>query len=158
MKQTLYLVLLSTLLLQPCIAAEDEILPEEITVEASRDRINLQLQVDQAENQFYALFNDLVDDEDFRIECQYERVIGSIIKERICQTKYMRDDLSTAATLSLSGVDYQISARLTEKNHQLRDKARALLENNPEFRNAAENLSDRVEEYQDEYGIEADKE
>ncbi|MDG2176026.1 MAG: hypothetical protein P8M72_07860 [Gammaproteobacteria bacterium] len=158
MKQTAYLVLLSTLLFQPSIAAEDDILPEEITVEASRDRINLQLQVDQAENQFYALFNDLVDDEDFRIECQYERVVGSIIKERICQTKYMRDELSTAATLSLSGVDYMISAILTEKNSQLREKAMELLENNPAFRNAAQNLSERVEEYQDEYGIEADKE
>lgn len=158
MKQTAYLVLLSTLLFQPSIAAEDDILPEEITVEASRDRINLQLQVDQAENQFYALFNDLVDDEDFRIECQYERVVGSIIKERICQTKYMRDELSTAATLSLSGVDYMISAILTEKNSQLREKAIELLENNPAFRNAAQNLSERVEEYQDEYGIEADKE
>jgi hypothetical protein len=33
-----------------------------------------------------------------------------------------------------------------------------LLENNPEFRSAAQNLSERVEEYQDEYGIEANKE
>ena len=158
MKKTLYLLLLSTLLTQPSIAAEDETLPEEITVEASRDRINLQLQVDEAENQFYALFNELVDDEDFRIECKYEKVVGSLIKNRICQTKYMRDELSTAATLSLSGIDYMISARLTEKNTQLREKARELLVNNPEFRNAAENLSERVEEYQDEYGIEADKE
>ena len=158
MKKALYLLLSSTLLLQPSIAAEDETLPEEITVEASRDRINFQLQVDQAENQFYAMFNELVDDEDFRIECKYETVIGSLIKQRICQTKYMRDELSTSATLSLSGVDYQISARLTEKNHQLREKAQELLESNPAFRNAAQNLSERGEEYQDEYGIEADKE
>jgi hypothetical protein len=144
--------------MQPCIAAEEESLPEEITVEASRDRINFKLQVDQAENQFYALFNELIDDEDFRIECKYETVIGSLIKQRICQTKYMRDELSTAATLSLSGANYMISSILTEKNRELREKTMDLLENNPEFRSAAQNLSERVEEYQDEYGIEANKE
>jgi len=158
MKKVLSIFLLSVPLMQPCIAAEEESLPEEITVEASRDRINFKLQVDQAENQFYALFNELIDDEDFRIECKYETVIGSLIKQRICQTKYMRDVLSTAATLSLSGANYMISSILTEKNRELREKTMDLLENNPEFRSAAQNLSERVEEYQDEYGIEANKE
>jgi len=60
--------------------------------------------------------------------------------------------------VNTSGIDYMISARLTEKNSQLREKTMELLENNPAFRNAAQNLSERVEEYQDEYGIEADKE
>jgi hypothetical protein len=70
----------------------------------------------------------------------------------------MRDELSTAATLSLSGANYMISSILTEKNRELREKTMDLLENNPEFRSAAQNLSERVEEYQDEYGIEANKE
>ena len=129
-------------------------MPEEITVEASRNRINFKPQVDQAENQFYGLFNELIDNEDFHIECKYETVIGSLIKDRICKKKYMRDKLSAAATLNLSGANYMISSILTEKNRELPEETMELLENNPEFRSAAQNLSERVEEY----GIDANKE
>lgn len=133
-------------------AAEQEQVTEEIVVRGSRAGINLKLQVDRAEDEFYAILNDLLDEE-FRITCRYERVINSIIKERICQTKYMRDELSTAATLSLSGINYMAAGVLTDKNRQLREKVAELLEDNAELRNAARNLSERVEEYRDEYGI-----
>ena len=146
------LCLIAGLVSGPATAAGEEQVAEEIVVEGRRDRINLKLEVDRAEDAFYAIFNDLVDEE-FRVTCRYERVINSIIKERICQTGYMRSELSTAATLSLSGIDYMAAGVLTDKNRQLREKVLELLENNPELRNAARNLSDRVEEYRDEYEI-----
>lgn len=146
------LLLAGSTLTLPLAAADDAEVPEEVVVRGSRADINLKLQVDHAEDAFYEVLNDLLDEE-FHITCKYERVINSIIKERICQTKYMRDELSTAATLSLQGVDYMAAGILTEKNRQLRQKVIELLENNTELRNAARNLSDRVEEYRDEYGI-----
>lgn len=138
------------------LAADDAPETEEIVVEGDSSRINLQLQVDQAEDEFFAIFNDLIDDEDFKIECKMERVIGSLIHKRICQTKYMRDELSTAATLNYFGVNYMAAGVLTDKNRELREKTIELLEQNPQLLRAARNLSNRVEEYQDEYGIEAD--
>ena len=159
MQQTGSTLVLTTCLaacfLEPAdlVAAEPDPIPEEIVVKGSRDDINLQLQVDRAEDEFYAILNDLVPDADFRIECKYEKVLGTLIKQRICQTGYMRKELSTAATLSLYGVDYMISASLTEKNRKLREITIELLEKNPELRNAALNLNQRVEEYRDEYGI-----
>ncbi len=146
------LVLTGISLTLPLAAADNGEVPEEIVVRGSRADINLKLQVDRAEDAFYEVLNDLLDEE-FHITCKYERVINSIMKERICQTRYMRDELSTAATLSLQGVDYMAAGILTEKNRQLRQKVIELLENNTELRNAARNLSDRMEEYRDEYGI-----
>ena len=150
-RYALFMVLATCAGLLP--AAEPDQVTEEIIVRGSREDINLKLQVDRAEDEFFAIFNDLIDDEDFRIECKYEKVIGSLIKERICQTGYMRKELSTAATLSLSGIDYMAVPTLTVKNRQLREKTIELIENNAELRNAARNLSQRVEEYRDEYGI-----
>lgn len=134
-------------------AAEEGQVTEEIIVEGSRDRINLQLQVDQAEDEFYAIFNKLIDDEDFRIECKYEKVIGSLIKQRICQTRYMRKEMTRAAAYSQMGIERLSAPQLLAKNREMRRKAVELLEKSPELRSAALNLSNRVEEYRDEYGI-----
>lgn len=129
---------------------------EEIVVEGDSSRINLQLQVDQAEDEFFAIFNDLIDDEDFKIECKNQRVIGSLIHKRICQTKYMKDELTNSAQLFQVGVNYLADEVLKGKNRELRRKTIELLEQNPDLLRAARNLSNRVDEYQDEYGIEAD--
>jgi hypothetical protein len=137
-------------------AAADTPLTEAIDVTGNRDDINLQLMVDRAEDTFFELFNELVDDEEFRITCTRQAVLGSRISQRICQTAYMKKELTTAANLSYSGVEYQASAALEEKNRQLRKKTVELLEKNPELRNAALNLNLRVEEYRDKYGINAD--
>jgi len=137
------------------VAQSQEKITEEITVTGDNAKVNLQLAVDRAEDEFFALFNSLIDEEEFKIECRYEKVIGSLIKQRICQTRYMRDELTRAANLSYVGVEYIATARLSDKNRQLRKKTIELLEQNAELRSAASNLSQRVEEYQDEYGIEA---
>lgn len=136
-------------------AASDDKITEEIVIQGDRSKINLQLQVDRAEDQFYAIFNELVD-EDLRIECKYETVLGSRIKQRVCQTKYMRDELTTAAQFNFFGMEYGSPSAIAEKNRLLKKTAMELLEKNPELRNAALNLSQRVEEYRDEYGIDDD--
>jgi len=140
------------------IAADGTPATEEIIVEADRSRINLKLQIDQAENEFYAILNELIDDEEFKIECRTQRVIGSLIHKRICQTKYMKDELTNSAQLYQVGVNYLADEVLKKKNRELRQKTIELLETNPKLLRAARKLSDRVEEYQDEYGIEVDRE
>jgi len=140
------------------IAADDTPATEEIIVEADRSRINLKLQIDQAENEFYAILNELIDDEEFKIECRTQRVIGSLVHKRICQTKYMKDELTNSAQLYQVGVNYLADEVLKKKNRELRQKTIELLETNPKLLRAARKLSDRVEEYQDEYGIEVDRE
>jgi len=140
------------------IAADGTPATEEIIVEADRSRINLKLQIDQAENEFYAILNELIDDEEFKIECRTQRVIGSLVHKRICQTKYMKDELTNSAQLYQVGVNYLADEVLKKKNRELRQKTIELLETNPKLLRAARKLSDRVEEYQDEYGIEVDRE
>jgi len=55
-------------------------------------------------------------------------------------------------------VNYLADEVLKKKNRELRQKTIELLETNPKLLRAARKLSDRVEEYQDEYGIEVDRE
>lgn len=157
-KASVFLFLTFGLLTEALFAADTkEPVTEEIFITGDRDNINLQLMVDQAEDQFFAMFNDLVD-EDFRIECKYEKVIGSLIKQRICQTVYMKQELTSAATFNFFGMEYGASAPLAAKNTQLRELTLELLQNNSELRSAALNLSERVEEYRDQYGIPDDQE
>ncbi len=97
------------------IAADDTPATEEIIVEADRSRINLKLQIDQAENEFYAILNELIDDEEFKIECRTQRVIGSLVHKRICQTKYMKDELTNSAQLYQVSVNYLADEVLKKK-------------------------------------------
>lgn len=149
-------VALGLIILASALAAQEENLPEEIVIEGDRNQINFKRLVDQAEDEFYAILNGLLDDEELHITCENIKVTGSLISQRVCQARYMRDELTSAAMFNFIGVDYVANATLAEKNNELRLKTLELLENNPELRRAALNLSQRVEEYRDEYGIESD--
>ncbi|MBT5483723.1 MAG: hypothetical protein HOK55_03265 [Gammaproteobacteria bacterium] len=70
----------------------------------------------------------------------------------------MKQELTTAATFNFFGMEYGASAPLAAKNSQMRELTLELLQNNSELRSAALNLSERVEEYRDEYGIPDDQE
>lgn len=123
---------------------------EEISITGDQNQVNLQMAIDSAESEFYELFNDLVDEE-FRVTCKNEIVLGSRIKKRVCQTGYQQEELTTAAMYSYYGIPYDATAALANKNSQLREQARELIETNAELRQAATRLSDLVSEYKDRY-------
>lgn len=123
---------------------------EEITVTGDQDALNLQLAIDTAESDFYALFNALVAEE-YRVSCKQQIVLGSRIKQRVCQTGFQQEQLTKAAMYSYYGMPYNADAALTAKNTELSTKARELLETNAELRQAASRLSDLVETYKERY-------
>ena len=124
---------------------------EEITITGDENPDNLTLAVEQAENQFYTLFNQLVDDRDYQVSCKKELLLGSRIKQRVCQTRYMQEALSSAAVMRFSDSPYDANAKLIQKNVQFRQKTQELIEQNPALREAAANLADRVADYKDKY-------
>lgn len=131
---------------------------EEITVIGDRSSLSMQRAVDRAQDAFYTLFNSLNDDDEFDITCSYEILLGSRVKQRLCQTDYQKAELTKTATLSSFDTPYLATARLTAKNRELSNKVLKLLESNPAFREAAMELSDRVEAYKEAFNIEARKE
>ncbi|MES2605858.1 MAG: hypothetical protein V4603_13050 [Pseudomonadota bacterium] len=141
--------LIGSLLPYPALQAAEPV--EEITITAPQASHELQLAIDLAEDDFYKLFNSLVD-KDMQVSCTREKVLGSLIKQRVCQTNYMKDELTKAAMFSQMEAPYDASAALRTKNRELSVKARELIGENPELSKAAARLSNLVERYQDLVG------
>lgn len=151
MKTLLHIYVYRLLVVLPGVASTADGPVEEVTVIGSRDQLNMQMAIDTAEDNFSALLNTLVDAE-FRVNCAYEVVLGTRIKQRVCQTQYQKDALTKAAMYSSRGMPYNANALLTQKNREMSRRARELIETNTALREAASRLSGLVEEYQSSIG------
>ncbi|MBK51491.1 MAG: hypothetical protein CMQ45_03795 [Gammaproteobacteria bacterium] len=80
--------LLCTCYLQRGLAQSDE---GEVIVISELNRAEVKQFIEEAENQFYEIFNANIDDDDFRITCRRETPTGSNIPVRICEPKFMID-------------------------------------------------------------------
>lgn len=72
----------------PLIAQDEE---GEVIVIAELNRAEVEEFIEEAEDQFYAIFNANIDDEDFKISCRRETPTGSNIPIRVCEPKFMVD-------------------------------------------------------------------
>ena len=66
---------------------EEEI--EEIRVYGDKSLLRLQLEVYEAEDAYFDLFNLLNSDDDYDIHCYREAQTGSRLKRRVCKTNYL---------------------------------------------------------------------
>ena len=71
------------------LAAQDE--EGEVIVIAELSRAEVEEFIEEAEDQFYAIFNANIDDEDYMISCRKETPTGSNIPIRVCEPKFMVD-------------------------------------------------------------------
>ena len=69
-------------------AQKDE---EEVIVISELNRAEVEQFIEEAEGQFYEIFNTNIEDDDFRIDCRRETPTGSNIPVRICEPKFMVD-------------------------------------------------------------------
>jgi len=70
---------------------------DEVTVVGARSLANLRLEVVRAEDNLYAIFNSLNDDDRYDIICKKETRIGSQIPHRVCLARLFRDAMPEAA-------------------------------------------------------------
>ena len=70
------------------LAQDDE---GEVIVISELNRAEVAQFIEEAEDQFYEIFNTNVDDDDFKISCRRETPTGSNIPVRVCEPKFMVD-------------------------------------------------------------------
>ncbi len=133
MKPTYFLLLLlSTVSLY---AQEDE---GELIVIAELNRAEVRQFIEEAEDQFYAIFNANVDEEDYKVTCSMQTPTGSNIPVRVCEPEFLRqarsDNQNTfqfnrGATLS----ENSIQSALQPQYDELQEKMEQMTRNIPEF-------------------------
>lgn len=109
---------------------------DEVTVMGLRSLGSLRSDIEKAEDNIYAVFNSLNDDDDYDVFCRRETWIGSQIKHRVCRTKGFRHVVSKSksANKHLKG-EHTGTAPMSQKRHNdiLREKMRVLTVENPEL-------------------------
>lgn len=148
----LYLrVLLLGLVLAPFQGlGQDGELPEEISVMGDRSPGNLERRMHEAEDRFLALFNQLVEDE-FQVHCRYEAVLGSRVRQRICQSGRQKRELTRAALFNVMDMPYDALPGLATADRRFREKVQEMIAANPALEDAASTLQESVEAYRRAY-------
>lgn len=107
---------------------------DEITVVGARTLGAMRAKVTIAEDQVYALFNDLNEDDGYDIICKKETRIGSQIPKRVCLARMYREALAEETVDEDSG--FVTTGRMTRSSkHQkiLQEKMRSLAKQHPEL-------------------------
>ena len=146
---TLFAFGASPLLAQAPEPASDSI--DEITVKGRQLR-RLRAEVMRAQEDLYSLINEHVDDPKFHVTCRFERPsfdaldprASTRIKERVCRSEYMRDELQNIAYFARRGVTYDATPRLANGGRAYSETVAQAINEHPELREAAERF-DRLQ-------------
>ena len=89
---------------------------EEIIVTGELTPSRLRFQIDRAQDDIYRLFNQLLDDKDYKVNCKKEASTGSYILTRGCEPAFLSNERArhTAHTVAVwrSGEDPQLSMEM----------------------------------------------
>lgn len=122
--------------------------PEEITVTGQRSLPALDRQIGAATESFWKLLNRVLDDPGFAITCENFVPTGSRLRERICLTRYTRDDLAAAGEAFVRRQPSPgIAARIGLKNRELNDRILVAVNTSPELHAAVLELARLKAEY-----------
>jgi hypothetical protein len=82
-------LLVAALLITPTFSALAQDDEGEVIVISELNRTEVNQFIEEAEDQFYAIFNANVDDDDYKITCRRETPTGSNIAVRMCEPAFM---------------------------------------------------------------------
>jgi len=133
MKQFL-LALLFTLPFLPAAAQEEG----EVIVIAELSRSEVTQFLEEAEDQFYAIFNANVEEDDYEISCRKERPTGSNILVRMCEPAFMikaRAENANWIGFNAAAIvtDQAIRSGLEPEYARLQEKMEQMTQDIPEF-------------------------
>lgn len=142
MKTPLTLLLVTAALLPVRLFAQDadpaeadvDATIDEITVVGARSLGAMRTKVTIAEDQVYALFNDLNEDDGYDIICKKETRIGSQIPKRVCLARMYREALAEE-TVDEDFGSVRTGRMTRNSKHQkiLQEKMRTLARQHPEL-------------------------
>lgn len=132
--------------------AEIDTTIDEITAVGARTLGSMRTEVVIAENEVYALFNDLNDDDGYDIICKKETRIGSQIPHRVCLARMYREAVAEATVDQDSGGFMPAGRMAGSSKHQkiLREKMLALAIEYPELSAALKKRHALAKKFQEE--------
>ena len=125
------------------VAQDDE---GEVIVISELNRAEVAQFIEEAEDQFYEIFNTNVDDDDFKISCRRETPTGSNIPVRVCEPKFMVDARArNANTFGFNAgvveADRSIRTAVEPQYQQLQQKMEQMTQEIPAFAQIASILA-----------------
>lgn len=125
------------------VAAQDE---GEVIVIAELNRAEVRQFIEEAEDQFYAIFNANLDDDSFKISCRKETPVGTNIPVRVCEPEFMiaaRAENARNLNINFQAIqsDQQLRASLESEFQQLQAKMEEMTRAVPEFAQIASILT-----------------
>lgn len=113
---------------------------DNIVVVGEKSLAELRRDVYQAEEDFYALYNKLNDDNEYDVRCFYETATGTHIENHVCRARFVSKAFSAHAARNrndMSRVANQDSnPAFAAKTAKYQEKLETLIAANPELQNA----------------------
>lgn len=139
-------VLVATIFIIPTFSALAQDDEGEVIVISELSRSEVSQFIEEAEDQFYAIFNANIDDDDYKITCRKETPTGSNIPVRMCEPAFMiRARAENANTFGFNaGVVVPDKAILTSVEHEyerLQEMMEQMTREVPEFAQIASILT-----------------
>ena len=143
---TYYRLLFAALLILPAFQVSAQENEGEVIVIADLNRAEVAQFSEEAEDQFYAIFNANIDDDDYKITCRRETPNGSNIPVRMCEPAFMiRARADNANTFGFNaGVvvpDKAILASVQPEYERLQQMMEQMTREVPEFAQIASILT-----------------
>lgn len=132
---------------QPAAVAES---PDEITVTGQRSLSALDRDIGVATEKFWQLLNGALDDPQFEVTCERVVSTGTRISERLCTTRFARDEITQWAQAFLRGVPDDPQPGIALKNRELERRMVEAINTRPDLRAAVEELARLKQEYLNE--------
>ena len=124
---------------------------DEIVVEGEKSLGQLRHRVYAAEDDFYALFNSINDDDDFDIQCVEEAPTGSRVKRRVCRANFELQATAEEARDVQLGIPAQAArGEIDRKKGIFLEKMETLVNENPELLKALADFGNAKAEYETE--------
>lgn len=118
--------------------------PLEEVIVHGRKLAELRKELHQAEDQFFSVFNSLNSDDDYDVRCGERAPVGSRIKRRVCEARFVGELSSMHAAAMMRGasaVAPAFMARMNRKERLLLDEMRRLVVAHPELQQALEEIT-----------------
>ena len=108
---------------------------EEIVVTSKRSLRALRRETQRATEHLYGLLNDKLG-RDFQTTCEREVPLGTKIAERVCRTRFQREELARYARAQKSGGLYEPAAMIAHKDRQMAEAIAGAIDTDPEIKAA----------------------
>ncbi len=123
--------------------------PEEIVITTQRTKLQLRLQLWEAEEKAYEVFNSFNDEKRFDIKCRLHEPTGTRIKRQVCIPEFQLIATREQARDRLNGtfqhvpIEFAIASQLDD----YRNKIKQVAEEHPEFLQAVIEYTEKRQEY-----------